>query len=126
MQHRPTGEYTMDRVGSVAQHVADVVVGVAGSVHDLQPDWTRVDDIAVSCRSTIVGDVVADRHHVLGSDGARQLQTTRDVVVVNVCLQYMGDRHATVVGQRQDPVDVALGVDDYGSAVVAYQVTAVT
>ena len=47
VQHRATGEDSMDGAPGVAQHIADVVVGVAGGVDDLQLDGAGVDDVTV-------------------------------------------------------------------------------
>ena len=57
--------------------------------------------------------------------GAGQFQTAGDVIVVNVGFQYVGDLHAAVGGEVEDPVDVALRVDHHRDVTVGDQVAAV-
>ena len=107
------------------QHVADVVVGVAGGVDDAELDGSGVDDVAVGDGASLVGDVVSGGHDVLGAGGAGQFQAAGDVVVVDVGFQDVGDPHAAVGGEVEDPVDVALRVDHHGDVTVGDQVAAV-
>ena len=52
-------------------------------------------------------------------------EAARHVVVVHVRLGDVGDPHAGVVGQRDNPVDVTLRVDDQGGFTVVHQVAAI-
>ena len=83
----------------VTQDVADVVVGVAGGVHDLQLDGSGVDDVAVGDGAALVVDVVSGGDHVFGAGDAGQFQSAGDVVVVDVGFQDVGDPHAAFVGR---------------------------
>ena len=109
----------------VVQDVADVVVGVAGGVDGPQLDRSGVDDVAVADGAALVGDVVAGGDDVLGFGDAREFQAAGDVVVVDVGFQDVGDPHAALAGEVEDPVDVALGVDDHGDVPFGDQVAAV-
>ena len=100
------------------QHVADVVVGVAGGVQHRKMHRPGVDGVAVGDGAPLVVDVVASGHDVLGAGGARQFQTAGDVVVVDVGFQHVGDPHAAVGGEVEYPVDVALRVDHDGDVTV--------
>jgi hypothetical protein len=55
-----------------------------------------------------------------------QGQAARDVVVVDVRLEHVGDGHTAVGGRHQDPVDVTLWIHHERGRAVGHQVTAVT
>ena len=116
----------MDGAGVVAQHVADVVVGVARGVQDLEVNRPGVDDVAVGDRASVVVDVIACRHCVVGADGAGQFEPSGDVVVVQVGFQHVGDADLALLREVEYAVDVALRIDHDRDAVVGDQVAAVT
>jgi hypothetical protein len=102
-----------------------VVVGVPGGVHHPQSHRAGGEHVAVGDRSALVGDGVPGWDGVLGADRAGQFQPAGHVVVVDVALGHEGDADGPLLGERKDPVDVALGVDDHADTVGADQVAAV-
>jgi hypothetical protein len=94
-------------------------------VHHPQPHRAGGEHVAVGSRGPLEGHGVAGRKGVLGADGAGQLQSATQVVIVDVALDHERDAGVPLLGQGEHAVDVALWVDDHAHAVGADQVAAV-
>ncbi len=72
-----------------------------------------------------VGAVLYDADGTELAVAGNEREATGDVVVVDVGLGDVGDAHPELVDQGEDPVDVALRVDDEGDLAVVGEVAAV-
>ncbi len=70
------------------------------------------DGLPVTDRMARVADRLPHRDDVRRAGGAAQLDAARDVVVVDVRLEHVGQPAAVAGEHGEDPVDVSLGVDD--------------
>ncbi len=113
---------------AVGQHqVAGVLGGVARGVD-------RADDQAPPVREVLqvegggvaVGGRRGGGQHQFGPGAQGGLLGARDVVVVQVGLQHEPQFHVPLGDDPQEPVDVALGVDEHPPALVDQQVALVT
>jgi len=84
-----------------------------------------LDDLAVTDRCAVEGDLVVGVDQVRRSRGPCQRDATGDVVVVDVGLEDMSQPNAVVPDDLQDAVDVALRVDDERHLAVVDEIAAV-
>lgn len=124
-EHRTAGEHSDGSVVGIAQHIADVMMRVAGSVHDLESECSGVDDVAVDHRAPLVAEIVAGRNDVFGVHCPGQFETAGDVVVVDVRFEHVGDAYSAFGRQLQYSVDVALRVHHGTDVARADQVAAI-
>src|SRR5262245_30649946 len=99
VQHRPAGEYAVNDVVCVTQHITCVMVGVPGRVHNGELDRSGVNKIAVGDSVASIAQVVAQGNDVLGTGGVGQFQSACHIVVVDVGLEHVGDPDVPVVRQ---------------------------
>jgi hypothetical protein len=89
------------------------------------PHPADLHPVTVADRGAVEGHRVVRVDQVSRTGRPGERQAAGDVVVVHVCLGHVGDPHAGVGGQGDDPVDVPLRVDDQGGLAVMHQVAAV-
>ena len=87
-----------------------------------QPEATDLDGVALVRATMLEGISTAGRRHDLGAPGGSQLERARQVVVVDVRLDHVGEPPAPGVGDGRDPPRVAGRIDDDRLAVRGEQV----
>ena len=125
-KHRPAGEDRGRLAVPRAQHVGKMAGGVPWRVHGGDGEAAGAEPGAVADTRPAERDVLGGRHDVGRPGRPGQRQAAGHVVVVDVGLQHVRDAHAMLGCDRQDPVDVPLGVDDDRCLAVVREVAAIS
>lgn len=115
----PAGE-DGDLLVADGDDVGQVRRRVAGGVDRRDRERSGGDALAVADAVALEANRVVGVENVGGATVLGECQPARDVVVVNVRLEHVGDRH--VAGHVQHAVDVALGIDDDGDGAVGHEI----
>ncbi len=97
---------------------------VTGRVDRLHDERAEVQPLAMESRTESIGDARGRRDHEVAAGILREHLGARDVVVVNVRVE--GRRQGCRADRLDEPIDVALRVDDEGDAIVVHDVARVT
>jgi hypothetical protein len=125
VEHRAAREHGDRPSLGVAERVREVGRGVAGGVQGRDPHGARGQLVAVADAHRRDVEVVVGGEHVGGTEPLGERGAARDVVVVDVRLEHVGDGQAAGRDQVEHPVEVALRIDDDGDLTVGRQVAAV-
>jgi hypothetical protein len=117
-EQRAPGQEQERLVGprQVGRGVGHVLGRVARRVEDREPDRPHVDRVTAPSRLVVVAECRPGPDHVRGAGQGRQLAAARDVVVVQVGLEDMGDAEVRVAGGVEVDIDVPPRIDDGGDA----------
>src|SRR5207253_5565834 len=94
----------------------DVFGRVARRVAGGEPEAADVERLAIADRAVLVAELRAGADHVARPGQRGEVATARDVVVVEVRLDDVGDPDVEIAGGREVDVDVPPRVDDRGDA----------
>ncbi len=100
----------------VGDLVRDMLGSVAGRVAGREPQRADVERLAVARRGVVVAKLRSGADHVPRPGQGREVAPARDVVVVEMGLDDMGDPDVELTGRREIDVDVPARVDDRGDA----------
>src|SRR5688572_17451561 len=89
---------------------------VAGGGNDREVQPADLDRVALADAAVLVPEPSACADHVVGAGRGGQVPSSRDVVVVQVGLEDMGDPQVEAARLVEIDIDVAPGVDDGGEA----------
>src|SRR6266567_3189377 len=110
VEERPSRE-DRDDSPRMLDRVGQVVERMSWRGDDQYPQLASLDLIPVADTDPVEGDPVRRAHVVGGPHRAGEGEAARDVVVVDVSLEPVGDPDYTALRHRQDSVDVTLRVD---------------
>jgi hypothetical protein len=98
--------------GAIVDEQAEVLGGVAGGVQHLDADVAELDQLAVGDRPVLVAQLGVGRAEHLDLGAGAQLRQARQVVVVAVAVERVGDAQPLAPGGGEVRLDVPARIQD--------------